>query len=53
MVIWSEPAKEDLKIIHNYISHDSHFYAQKVVNDIIEKTETLEQFSDIGELFRK
>jgi len=40
MVIWSDPAKEDLKTIHNYIAHDSLIYAQRVTADIIEETES-------------
>jgi len=38
MVIWSEPAKADLRSIHDFIAHDSSFYAKKVVQDIREKT---------------
>lgn len=30
MVIWSNPAKDDLKKIHDYIAKDSKFYAIKV-----------------------
>jgi len=38
MVIWSDPAKADLRAIHDFIAHDSKFYARKVVQDIIEKS---------------
>jgi len=48
MVAWSEPAKEDLKIIYDYIQHDSPHYAQQVISNIIEKTETLIDFPEIG-----
>ena len=48
MVIWSEPARNDLKNIHEYIAQDSSFYAQQVSISIIEKTETLVDFPDIG-----
>jgi toxin ParE1/3/4 len=50
MVVWSEPAKEDLKIIHDYIYHDSPFYAQQVITNIIEKTETLINFPETGRI---
>jgi len=30
MVIWSEPAKTDLRSIHDFIAHDSRHYAKKV-----------------------
>ncbi len=48
MVIWSQPARADLRSIHDFIAHDSHFYAQKVVQDIREKTDVLEQLPKAG-----
>ncbi len=48
MVIWSEPAKADLRSIHDFIAHDSRFYAKKVVQDIREKTDILEQLPKAG-----
>lgn len=48
MVIWSQPAKADLRSIHDFIAHDSNFYAKKVVQDIREKTGTLEQLPKAG-----
>jgi addiction module RelE/StbE family toxin len=50
MVIWSEPAKEDLRTIYEYIAHDSPVYAHQVVNNIIEKSETLKDFPAIGRI---
>ena len=44
MVEWSIPAKEDLKQVHDYISKDSRFYARKVTEQIIDKSETLNNF---------
>jgi len=41
MVIWSNPAKADLRAIHDFIAHDSKFYAKKVLQDIIEKSRAL------------
>lgn len=38
MVVWSDPAKVDLRAIHDFFAHDSRFYARKVVQDIIEKS---------------
>ena len=43
MVIWSQPASADLRSIHDFIARDSRFYAKKVVQDIREKTDILEQ----------
>jgi len=34
MVIWSQPAKTDLRAIHDYIAHNSRYYAKKVTQDI-------------------
>ena len=48
MVIWSQPAKADLRSIHDFIAHDSRFYAKKVVQDIREKTDILEQLPKCG-----
>lgn len=48
MVIWSEPAKRDLRSIHDHIARDSTFYAKKVVRDILQKSSTLLNFPQIG-----
>ena len=48
MVRWSFPAKEDLRRIHDYISIDSKFYAKKISQDIVEKTEKLNDFPKCG-----
>lgn len=48
MVIWSLPAKADLRSIHNYIAKNSPFYAKKVVQDIREKTDALNTNPKIG-----
>ena len=50
MVIWSKPAKQDLRNIHDHITCDSRFYAKKVVQDIIEKSESLKDFPLIGRM---
>jgi plasmid stabilization system protein ParE len=42
MVIWSKPAKKDLKQIFEYIARDSRFYAKKAVNNIVEKSMSLD-----------
>ena len=51
MVKWSTPAKLDLKDIHDYIDRDSKFYARKVSQEIINKSEILKQYPEIG-IFR-
>jgi len=48
MVIWSEPAKADLRSIHDFIAHDSGYYAKKVAQDIREKTDGLDGLPKLG-----
>ncbi len=48
MVIWSEPAKADLRSIHDFIAHDSKHYAKKVTQDIREKTDVLDGLPKVG-----
>ena len=48
MVKWSKPAGLDLKQIHDYIARDSKLYAQKVSLEIIEKSEKLNLFPEVG-----
>ncbi|MCH8318528.1 MAG: type II toxin-antitoxin system RelE/ParE family toxin [Bacteroidetes bacterium] len=50
MVEWSIPAKQDLKQIHDYIARDSVFYAEKVVEEIVEKSEILNDYPEIGRI---
>ncbi|MCP3672164.1 MAG: type II toxin-antitoxin system RelE/ParE family toxin [Gammaproteobacteria bacterium] len=48
MVIWSEPARADLRSIHDFIAHDSRHYAKKVTQDIREKTDVLDGLPKVG-----
>lgn len=48
MVIWSEPAKTNLRSIHDFIAHDSRHYAKKVTQDIREKTDILDELPKVG-----
>ena len=41
-------AKEDLKQIYDYISKDSVYYANKTIEEIIEKTKYLSMFPYMG-----
>ncbi len=50
MVIWSEPAKEDLKKIFDYIASDSRYYAVKVSQEFVEKSEQLGKLPKIGRI---
>ena len=50
MVKWSLPAKSDLKQIHDYIATDSRYYAKKVAQTIVEKTEDLISFPKRGRI---
>lgn len=48
MVIWVNPAKTDLKAIHDFITSDSKYYAKKVASDIVKRTTILEEYPKIG-----
>jgi plasmid stabilization system protein ParE len=50
MVIWSDPAKADLRAIHDFIAHDSRHYAKKVTQDIVAKTDVLDELPRVGRL---
>ena len=50
MVKWSVPARNDLKQIHDYIAKDSKYYARKVTQEIVAKTETLIELPEIGRI---
>jgi toxin ParE1/3/4 len=41
VIAWSIPARQDLRLIHQYIAHDSKRYATRVLQDITEKVEVL------------
>jgi len=48
VVEWTDPAKQDLKLIHDYIARDSKYYAKKVSFEIVEKSEKINIFPEIG-----
>ncbi len=50
MVKWSSVARADLKDIHAFISRDSKYYANQVANEIIDKSEQLELFPNMGRM---
>lgn len=47
-VIWTEAAIEDLRLIHEYISKDSRFYAERFIQKIITRVNQLENFPKSG-----
>lgn len=47
-VKFEEKANEDLNCIYDYIARDSIYYANKTVNEIINKTEYLLMFPYMG-----
>jgi len=50
VIIWSRPAREDLRLIHQYIAHDSNRYATRVIQDITDKVTTLPDFPRSGKV---
>ena len=49
-VIWTDFAIEDLKSIHEYISQDSKFYADRFIEKIISRVEQLETYTQSGRI---
>ena len=49
-VIWSAPAVEDLRQIHQFISKDSKQYAAILVRSVRSAAERLEKFPESGRL---
>ena len=50
MVIWSRPAKSDLKNIHDFIAESSRHYAKKVIHEIREKVDILNELPAAGRM---
>lgn len=48
MVRWAQSAKHGLASIYAYIAGDSFFYAKKVGDDIVSKSEVLADFPYMG-----
>lgn len=46
----SPAALDDLKTIFDYISNDSEFYAEKVINNILKRITVLETHTRIGKM---
>jgi addiction module RelE/StbE family toxin len=47
-IIWTEEALEDLHSIHEFISRDSPFYADKFIDKLISKADILIKFPKLG-----
>lgn len=41
VIVWSNPARADLRAIHDYIAKDSRHYAKRVVQDLMAKVDLL------------
>lgn len=50
VIVWSKPAREDLRLIHQYIARDSRHYATRVAQDITEKVEVLRELPKLGRI---
>ncbi len=49
-VVWTNPAFEDLRQLHQFIAHDSKQYANVTVSKIRTAAERLEEFPESGRL---
>lgn len=50
MVIWAQQAVVDLRSIHDFIARDSRYYAKKVVHDIREIVDDLNELPKMGRI---
>lgn len=50
MIVWSVPARQDLRLIHQYIANDSKRYADRVIQDMVEKVEILSNLPYFGKI---
>ena len=48
MVVWTLPAKNDLRQIYNTIAYDSKIYAKRVTQNIAAKPDMLKELPLIG-----
>lgn len=53
VIAWSIPARQDLRLIYQYIAHDSKRFATRVIQDITDKVEVLAEFPRLGRVGRK
>ncbi|MCO4294029.1 type II toxin-antitoxin system RelE/ParE family toxin [Solitalea sp. MAHUQ-68] len=49
-VVWTDLALADLKSIHEYISKDSKFYADRYVDKLIKRVDQLENYPQSGRM---
>lgn len=49
-MVWSTPARQDLRLIYQYIAHDSKRYAARVVQDITDKVDILLEAPRLGRM---
>jgi len=50
MVVWSLPAKNDLRQIYNSIAYDSKIYAKRIAQNIADKPDVLDGLPRIGKV---
>jgi toxin ParE1/3/4 len=49
-IIWTEIALADLKSIHDYISLDSKFYADRYIHKLVSRVDRLTRFPESGKI---
>ncbi|MCX6222395.1 MAG: type II toxin-antitoxin system RelE/ParE family toxin [Bacteroidia bacterium] len=49
-IVWTELAIDDLRNIHDYISKESHAYANNLVEKLISRVDQIEQFPESGRI---
>lgn len=53
MVKWTNHATTQLRHIHDYIAQDSKLYAKRVVESLVNKTDTLNDLPRIGRIVQE
>ncbi|MFN0117074.1 MAG: type II toxin-antitoxin system RelE/ParE family toxin [Elusimicrobiota bacterium] len=48
ILLWSNPAIDDLKSIRDHIAQGSQYYASQFIERILETVEKLEEFPELG-----
>jgi len=48
VIVWTTPAQDDLRLIHQYIAKDSRLYATRVVENIVDKVDGLKALPRLG-----
>jgi len=52
-IVWSSSAQDDIRRIFDYISIDSEFYAEKMIDKIYDRASVLEMHTKVGKMVKE